>query len=121
MIPIRTNTLDIDGVISRLAKSEAPAGCRTNLQTPFSEIMEIIKRVSDKTLPEEYEETITNMANQLDTVLVENSIELKRADITEILQRKFPYKKYKEILTDSLKQLARNTKKMKVLEKKYEE
>ena len=61
------NVLDIDGVISTIMRKEDTV--LGELKTPFFEIMEILERIHDRSIPEEYHETITNLSNQADKFL----------------------------------------------------
>ena len=110
--------LDTDGMISRIAKAEK-MNKKSNLEVPFDELIQVLQRLQDKNLPEEYEEAITNMSNHVCIFLEGNKIFPKRIDVIDAIKKRFSYSNYKKILKSVVLELSKTQKNWKVIKQKH--
>ena len=107
---------DAGEIISQITRAESG---KTKLNTSLDELIEIIRRLTDTTVNEDYNRMVNDIANQIDRFLVYNGIHLKRADILKSIEKRVSQKKYKSILRTVIKDVVSKKKKEKVRLKRF--
>lgn len=107
-------TYDIKDAISRIMKGEK-CDSKENLDISVNSLLEILKRLEDKNLFEEYNEAVRGMANQINLVFASNLITLKRVDIERAIKKRLSYEDYKKLMKSAINQLSKKQKGWKVI------
>ncbi len=109
------NEIDIDGMISTLTRGESTT--EVEIDAPFEELMKVFEKINDKNVIEEYSTIINGMANQVDRFFTSHGVEIKRSEITQLLDKKFSKENYLGVLRNTIKEIAKNNN-LKVVKKR---
>ena len=109
------NEIDIDNIISTLTHGENTT--EVEIDAPFEELMKVFEKINDKNVIEEYSSIINGMANQVDRFFTSYGIEIKRSEITQLLDKKFSKENYLGVLRNTIKEIAKKNN-LKVVKKR---
>ena len=108
---------DVDDAISMIMRGES-CDSNKNLHVSVDSLIEILKRLHDKNLVEEYNSAIRGMANQIRPIFSANLINIKSKDLEQALMKKLSYEDYKKIMKKAITHLSKNQKEWKIAKTK---